>query len=43
MFTLKLDVGEKNDVFAFADMTKAKFGNAHVIINNAGIQGSSEP
>lgn len=34
------DVSDKNKMFAFADNVKAKFGNAHVVINNAGIEGA---
>lgn len=36
------DVSNKDRMFAFADNVKAKFGNAHVIINNAGIEGSTK-
>lgn len=34
------DVSDKDKMFAFADNVKAKFGNAHVVINNAGIEGA---
>lgn len=35
------DVSDKVKMFAFADNVKSKLGNAHVIINNAGIEGST--
>lgn len=37
------DVADKRAVYAFADTVKERFGNAHVVINNAGIEGSVEP
>ena len=36
------DVSDKGRMFAFAENVKGRFGNAHVIINNAGIEGSTE-
>ena len=35
------DVSNKDKMFAFADKVKNVFGNAHVIINNAGIEGAT--
>ena len=35
-------MSDKDKMFAFAGNVKAKFGNAHVIINNAGIEGSTK-
>ena len=37
------DVSDREAVYAFADSVKERFGNAHVVINNAGIEGSVEP
>ena len=34
------DVSDKDKMFGFADNVKARFGNAHVVINNAGIEGA---
>lgn len=36
------DVSNKDKMNAFADKVKATFGNAHVLINNAGIEGATE-
>ena len=33
------DVSNKERMYAFADKVKARFGNAHVVINNAGVEG----
>ena len=33
----KLDVANRAAVYAFADAVKAKYGTAHVVINNAGV------
>jgi NAD(P)-dependent dehydrogenase (short-subunit alcohol dehydrogenase family) len=33
----KLDVARRDDVYAFADKVKARFGTAHVVVNNAGV------
>lgn len=38
-----LDVSNREAVFAFAGNVKAKWGNAHIIINNAGTSGSFRP
>ncbi|MFN8260769.1 MAG: SDR family NAD(P)-dependent oxidoreductase [Chitinophagales bacterium] len=43
MLTLAFDVSDKNSMFDFADKVKQKLGNAHIIINNAGIEGSGRP
>ncbi|WP_298782365.1 SDR family oxidoreductase [uncultured Polaribacter sp.] len=38
----KVDVSKKEQVFDFANNVKTKLGNAHVVINNAGIEGDVE-
>ncbi|WP_341237979.1 SDR family oxidoreductase [uncultured Limnobacter sp.] len=38
-----LDVSDKAGVYAFAQAVKAALGNAHVIINNAGVSGEGRP
>ncbi|WP_430461068.1 SDR family NAD(P)-dependent oxidoreductase [Thalassolituus sp. LLYu03] len=38
-----LDIGSEEGVAAFADKVKRQLGNAHVIINNAGIGGGGAP
>lgn len=38
-----LDVADQVAVFAFAAHVKNNLGNAHVIINNAGVEGAVEP
>jgi len=35
------DVSNKDKMYAFADKVKETFGNAHVVINNAGIEGAT--
>lgn len=42
VYSEAFDVSDKDKMFAFAENVKSKFGNAHVIINNAGIEGSTE-
>ena len=37
------DVASRADFEAFAEQVKAELGNAHVIINNAGIEGAVKP
>lgn len=37
------DVGSRKEMNDFADQVKLTFGNAHVIINNAGISGGGKP
>jgi len=37
------DISDEQATFEFADQVKNELGDAHVIINNAGIEGSSEP
>ncbi len=37
------DVSDEEAVYAFAEEVKQRFGNAHMIINNAGIAGSASP
>ncbi len=37
VMTQKLDVSNRAAVYAFADAVKAKYGTAHVVINNAGV------
>lgn len=43
LVSAKVDVGSRDAIYAFADAVKAKLGNAHVVINNAGISGEGEP
>ncbi len=43
VFALAFDVSDKKSMFDFADKVKEQLGNAHVIINNAGIEGSGKP
>ncbi|TVZ57130.1 butyryl-CoA dehydrogenase [Lutibacter sp. Hel_I_33_5] len=40
VYTQNVDVSDKDQVFDFADKVKSTFGNAHVVINNAGIEGA---
>src|SRR5689334_963134 len=37
VLTQKLDVADRDAVYAFADAVKQRFGTAHVVINNAGV------
>lgn len=37
------DVSDKRSVEKFADKVKDELGNAHIVINNAGIEGSANP
>ncbi len=37
------DVACKDDMYAFAGQVKNQFGNAHVVINNAGVEGTTKP
>jgi len=37
------DISDESATFAFAQQVKEELGDAHVIINNAGIEGSSKP
>lgn len=37
------DVSDRAATYAFADRVRAELGNAHVVINNAGIEGSGQP
>lgn len=39
----QVDVSKKEQVYAFAEEVKSTLGNAHVIINNAGISGEGLP
>lgn len=43
IFALAFDVSDKKSMFDFAEKVKINLGNAHVIINNAGIEGSGRP
>ena len=43
VFTKVFDVSDRDKMYAFADKVKSTFGNAHVIINNAGIEGANKP
>lgn len=40
VFAATVDVADEDAVFAFADESRAALGNAHILINNAGIAGS---
>ncbi|MCF8278203.1 MAG: SDR family oxidoreductase [Flavobacteriales bacterium] len=42
IYSETFDVSDKDKMFAFAENVKSKFGNAHIIINNAGIEGSTQ-
>ncbi|MCB9487695.1 MAG: SDR family oxidoreductase [Deltaproteobacteria bacterium] len=37
------DVSNKDEMYAFAASTKEALGNAHVIVNNAGVEGDARP
>lgn len=37
------DISDRNAVYTFADNVKSQLGNAHIVINNAGIEGSNSP
>jgi len=39
----KVDVSKKDAVYSFASKVKESFGNAHIVINNAGISGEGKP
>ena len=39
VYIQKVDVSNKEQVFGFADNVKSILGNAHVVINNAGVEG----
>lgn len=43
LYSEALDIGQRDAVFAFAANVKQALGNAHVIINNAGIGGGGVP
>ncbi|ALO45955.1 SDR family NAD(P)-dependent oxidoreductase [Pseudohongiella spirulinae] len=43
IYSQPLDVSDRNAVSAFADSVKQRLGNAHMIINNAGIGGGGQP
>lgn len=43
VFSATVDVADEDAVFAYADVSRAALGNAHVVINNAGIAGSMLP
>lgn len=43
VYSQVFDVGDKTAMYVFADEVKARLGNAHVVINNAGIAGSGRP
>ncbi len=38
-----IDVADRNAIFQFAENVKKNLGNAHVIINNAGVEGGVKP
>ncbi|KAH9111769.1 hypothetical protein AeMF1_013793 [Aphanomyces euteiches] len=39
---VQIDVSKKESIQAAADFVKSKYGNVHVLINNAGIDGDAE-
>ena len=43
VYSQVLDVSDRTAVFAFADQVQQTLGNAHMIINNAGIGGGGQP
>ena len=43
VYSQTFDVSEEKAMFDFATEVKNRWGNAHVIINNAGISGYTEP
>ncbi|MGB1247791.1 MAG: SDR family NAD(P)-dependent oxidoreductase [Chitinophagales bacterium] len=43
IFHKVFDVSKRDAVFSFAEEVKNAMGNAHVVINNAGIEGVTEP
>lgn len=43
IYTETIDVSNRDAMFRFANQVKENLGNAHVIINNAGIEGAVEP
>lgn len=43
LYIQKVDVSNKKQVFDFAENVKTTLGNAHVVINNAGIEGGLKP
>lgn len=43
VYSQSLDVGDRSAVSAFADNVRQQLGNAHMIINNAGIGGGGQP
>ncbi|TVZ57131.1 butyryl-CoA dehydrogenase [Lutibacter sp. Hel_I_33_5] len=43
VYIQKVDVSNKEQIFDFANNVKTTLGNAHVVINNAGIEGDLKP
>lgn len=43
VLAVKVDVSSKAAIYAFAEQVKSTLGNAHVIINNAGVAGGGQP
>ena len=43
MCTKVFDISNEQATFEFASQVKTELGNAHVVINNAGIEGSAKP
>lgn len=37
------DISDREAVYSFAEAVKAEFGNANIVINNAGIEGNNSP
>lgn len=43
VLAVKVDVSSKAAIYDFAEQVKSTLGNAHVIINNAGVAGGGQP
>lgn len=43
VFAQVFDVSDREAMFAFADQVKTQLGQAHVVINNAGVEGAFAP
>jgi len=42
-YSAVVDISSEKAVYDFADAVKAELGNAHVIVNNAGVEGGGRP
>lgn len=43
VYSEAFDISDRDAVYLFAENVKTEFGNAHVVINNAGIEGNNSP